>query len=454
MMGIKIFKKLTLLKLQKRLLFKQKKVDIFLLSLILLLTVGLGVFNGLLLRFLLAEGKVSNLKLVFIVISGILFMLHGIFPGYKKMSMGLLHNIYPISNWEKTVLLFINENLTYKNVVFFIYVLSISFSSSGALQAIQYLALTITIISLNFFVRLLIAVKNPELSAILIVTIVATIGINATWYFFNLTIIPYSISWIGVVVFLKIISKEVNFNKNSSPKINIKNILVRRKTGFPFFENRGLSTMLSFTIISKVAFIVLFVLLFHKFVLGYNLFLLFLFSPLVWFNYIFNNLVGLHPPLYVNLLLTGVEIKDIIRKYILLMVKYILLDLFISLCLYTLLYHLPVGKFDLRHFSKLKLILFYLEISFTLIPAALLNSFTFLRDTRDGLFSKNTTSPIASLVSILIVLFFVFQFYTISLIFSVSCILVAIAGGVYAYHKALNTIVVKKVKVLETLTKK
>lgn len=449
MSNLKIYESLFLIKLRKRVFADNKRIDTFLVICVAIVVLLFGVYNGLMLKYLCTQtGKNISAKVLYII-AVFLYSFHGIFPGLKKIGTALLINIYPLKNIEKITLTFLNEVLTIKFLFFSAFIIPIAVFSLNGYEFLIFVQFIISILTINFCIRVILSIQHNDLIKLSYLVCLTMIFLDFFLLHGDLDIIKYTTFIFAIFLFFFLTLRKINFRKT----FHKQNIQAKKssksRVSFPFLKNSSVRSIFTFTIVSKIILASLISIIFYKFIFGYSFFLTLILSPLLWFNYLFNNFIGINQTLYVNIHISGMSKKNLFREYILLISKICLLDFMLSVFLFLIFSNLPFGKFEITKYSTGWLILVYWQTILLLIPFAFISSFYFFINISENFFSKNSTSSWASLISILLVTCISTELYFESIIYKISCFIFSFILSFFLFAKAGKIYTRNRVSILE-----
>lgn len=396
------------IKLKTRIFFPEKKLNNLIVFFITALFSCCGFVNGNILNLIIDKNTNSSIILYSNIGLLSIFILSNKLFNFSNIP-GFIRSLYPLSPSKRFFLFYFYDIVTYKNFLFFVY-LFFTFLACHYLTFAVFLYqlfIFILLININIAIRGLLSIHNFSLSSLIfivfnIVSIIFIIKNN----FHQLSALFFEVLGFIIILYYYSTSFSPRFftikkkiNQKSFHNTGLLRLLVRL-----YFSSPNIVKLYILVLVIKSVFIIGISLGILKFIIGFKIFFILFSTPLIFFTYIHNNVIGLTKSTFLNIIQSSNYIASLLKIYIIFTAISIISDLIItSSLLFLINYHIipfvkPVISIDYRF------ILFYFESCVFLSILSLF--FCQLRPRKIGnnIFSKNTTSPLFSFISIISVL--------------------------------------------------
>lgn len=442
-MGILIY--IAILRISRLFSIKNHSLRTIGISLFLIVSILYGYVFSVIYNFIeipkktLTQFEFENyIIIVFVLIT----FVRGFFPVYAPIK-DVITNNYPIRPIKKFLINITNEFIYpfYFGVILFWMTFSVMTSFEGFNLTIVTLSWVIISHLIKRLLQLIIEFQLKEkkiyfLYSMVFVSLILHIIVGYE-------IPPYFRPLISLFTGIVILSFNYKLGKN------IKSLSTINLTQFKWIEgkcyvkillrNKPLRTMLIVAVFMKILIIIYW----NVFNISDNtniyiteIYLSLILSPILLFTYIFNNIFGFSPALWLSLYKNGARIKS----YVIEMFNILLIPLFIDAMLSTVFYLLT----DNLNSSYL---LFYICCSIILFALSVFCSFIFPKKIENVISIKGNTSHLASLISILsaVMLYYLGEYNT--LLYIAATIVVAVG----LYHITLKYFQNTGHKIFQTL---
>jgi len=360
--------------LYKRILCKNILFSVFIYS--------VAILNAYIISYIGILLKVSIINKVFFIIINTLYFVYYFFPEYR-IKKKYLPAFLPLSNFR---IVLIEIMLDFIEQPFYFIFFNIGLYLFGDHSFITFIGSTVSLINMHFFARMVQSgnyintSKNKILYFLFLFVIISIYLIfagNDTLIFQVIALLLF----IGMFIILEL--------KYFS------------ETRLLLFSNNLFNINIVLSFIVKMFFLGLFIIFDIKHINSntYEYLGLISMTPILIFTYIFGNLFGYYPKVFLNLFLFGNN-KQIMQYYL----HYLIFPLLIDIIIFLLFFFIMQ--------SRLILLLIYIASILVLVPLAFITSFLFPKPISSKFSFKNNNPFISSITLFIVVTIIVLPYFS------------------------------------------
>lgn len=364
---------LTLFFLEKKIkgtvFVKNKAADL----LLVLLSVGVIIIYSLFSAFLydnVPQNK-EYIQYLIVAFSVIIIIIRGIFPTLKKPK-SLIHETFPVSSFKRYMITLLHDFFNLQTALALLFICGVFIFSTQ--YKVNILIDHLIIIVCSYYVNLAIRSIDRHAGANLVIGLILVISAGVS-YFDRVSVFLAGFIVINSLLYYRMYRLEVykhGESGKSTTRTNRLALMVKYKV-----SNRFIVKLWALILLIKI--VSLFLLSFKGTFLSVGtkqLFLVFL-SPILIYNYIHSNIIGLTKPFFFTVYSSSDYFRQFKYFYFAFIFISAILDLTVSALLFSLIY---IGS---RHFEFLtfltgfnhKIVIFYFTIFAILSPYSVLISF-------------------------------------------------------------------------------